>query len=63
MRETSLKSQIYDLDKQYKRNCELLAEDKQISQKNKKVIEQYVQDRLATGITKTYLYLSYDKSK
>lgn len=53
MQQTSLKSQIYNLEHQYKRSCELLTKDKQIISKNKEMIRQYVQDRLAMGVTKT----------
>lgn len=53
MSKTSLKNEIYDLEEQYRRNLERLANDRQISQENKEMIKEYVQDRLALRITKT----------
>ncbi len=54
MSKTSLKNEIYDLEKQYRRNLERLANDPQISKENKEIIKEYVQEKLALGkITKT----------
>jgi integrase/recombinase XerD len=49
----NMKEEIYDLQHQYESGLRLLKKDSRISAENKKIILQYVQDRLALGITKT----------